>query len=353
MTRPLIIAGAGIAGLALSLLAATCAEARDEPDQRRLIATAPLSTTCEDGLEGAGAERESAIDVSVDELFAEAEWAASQGSISDYNCRWVRLRGHFRWVDYWHYEGRLYEGLLDVYRRDARSIWIEAFADSGLRRAEVHGFELDLSGRHYDLCAMDAQVARGENEWIFGGPCSHGPFGGLMLTDVEVTARVSTGSQRLRGEINREPLGDLLRLDDEVVIQVLRQVTQEWVESARPPSASTPTAQSQAQAEAGARHLQRLENPDTWLRLLADPDLSPFNRLADPEAAPFAAFVSRLDVEDPVEGEEGVSAAYGCFCLSADCENKWPLFDADAWRMTDDYVCTEFERIAGVWRTSR
>lgn len=106
---------------------------------------------------------------------------------------------------------------------------------------------------------------------------------------------------------------------------------------------------SPAETEAGTSGAARLENPDTWLRLLADADLSPFNRLPDPERAPFAAFVSVLDVEYPVNGEDGVSDAYGCFCLSVDCEDQWPLFAVDTRRMTDDYVCTGLARAAGVW----
>lgn len=345
MTHPLIIIGAGIAGLWTALQAAPA----DAPDRPPLIAIAPLSTTCLDDLDGEGAARESAIDVSVDELLAEAEWAASEGNLSDYNCRWVRIRGHFRWVDYWHYEGRLYDRPLEVYSDRFRSVWIEAFADPDLRRAGIEGFELDLLARHYDLCGMHAQVSSPANEWIFGGPCRQGRLDGLMLTDVEVIAQLAPGSQRVRGEANRAPIGDLLRVEDEALTQALRLASQDWVARTRPVSASAPMPPSPAETEAGTSGAARLENPDTWLRLLADADLSPFNRLPDPERAPFAAFVSRLDVEYPVNGEDGVSDAYGCFCLSVDCEDQWPLFAVDTRRMTDDYVCTGLAHAAGVW----
>lgn len=145
------------------------------------------------------APRGSAIDVSVDELLAEAEWAASEGNLSDYNCRWVRIRGHFRWVDYWHYEGRLYDRPLEVYSDRFRSVWIEAFADPDLRRAGIEGFELDLLARHYDLCGMHAQVSSPANEWIFGGPCRQGRLDGLMLTDVEVIAQLAPGQSARSG----------------------------------------------------------------------------------------------------------------------------------------------------------
>ena len=344
MTHPLIIIGAGIAGLWTALHD----EPTSTPAQPRLVAIAPLSATCTDEATGEGATRQTAIEVTVRDLYAEAEWGALDGSLSELNCRWVRIRGHFRWVDYWHYQGRLYGGLLDVYSDPFRSVWIEAFADPDLRRAGIEGFELDLLARHYDLCATHAQVLD-EDEWISGGPCHHGDLNGLMLTDVEVVARVSTGSQRLRGEVNRNSVGDLLRVEDEALTQVLRLASEEWVARTRPSSGSGLTAPRMADTEAETPGLARLESPDTWLRLLGDAELSPFNRLPDTGTAPFIAFVSRLDVEYRVDGEEGVADAYGCFCLSADCEDRWPLFAADTWRMTDDYVCTDLARNDGVW----
>lgn len=343
MTHPLIIIGAGIAGLWTALQAAPPA-----PAQQPLTAIAPLSVTCPDDLEGEGAARESAINVSVDELFAEAEWAASEGTLSDYNCRWVRVRGHFRWADYWHYEGRLYGGPLEVYSDRPHSVWIESFADPDLRRAGIEGFELDVLARHYDLCAMHAEV-RSADEWIFGGPCHHDGLNGLMLADAEVVARVSTGSQRVRGEINRAPIGDLLRVENEALAQLLRLASQEWVARTRPTTQSPPTVSRLAETEAAEPGVGRRENPDTWLRLLGDADLSPFNRLSDPEMAPFAAFVSRQEAAYSEDVGDGVAEAYGCYCLSADCEDQWPLFAADTRRMTDDYVCTLLQRADNVW----
>ncbi|MDM7984848.1 MAG: hypothetical protein QUV02_10385 [Maricaulis sp.] len=347
MTRPVLIIGAGIAGLWAALTSPLVAQ------ESQASIVMPNSAQCEPPAEGPGATPETAISVYIDQLVGDAEDVREFDLDSEYDCRWIRTVGYFAWVDYWHYRGRISSAALPELSA-ATAPWIENFSETETRRHELQQHQIEIVGLYYDLCRRaDEHARRAEAEdgvilINMGGPCHYGSLNGLMIRDVRVLSTLTDGPVRLRGEINREQFGNLVDVTGvrPDIVQTLESASRDSLRLLSTGEAeylATTNWSPEAIAEAVA-------DEDDWTSALARTLL----RHPDWGIGKFQAFIKTdFYSDDPAVGREPAehSDIFGCFCLTADCSDSWPLSSWDAQHLADEVLCVRLhEDQTGAWQ---
>lgn len=316
---------------------------------------------CPDRKEGPGATPATAIAIEAfDEIYQDVldgietdnEAKAETPSESRYECRWVRISGYFQWTDYYHYRGYLYEDLPSAYFGAARNLRyiVENFRAPEETRTRVNGARVTVTGRFYDLCRRAAMDV-GADAMVFG-PCHYGDLKGLMLKDVIVDSVEAGPNLRLSGERNRELVGDLAPAPDPWgEAPAVKAAFFDWLRALRggreaywKVSIARWPLRDENQADALA---DALEDRDDWVSFLIESDTSPLAKQSNAALSrrPFRVFVARAGAD-----EENPDEAVACVCLSRDCRNDWPLFEHDAERFADKYLCRSVMKDDGGWK---
>lgn len=340
MSDNTLIIGAGIVAIGLTLAAGAHAKGQDDAPAAAIVM--PNTAECAPPDDGPGSTAELAIETTIEDLAFSASNLWEFGEVSEFDCRWVRLSGHFNWIDYWHYRGRLRVAPHPMASGIATP-WIENFADPATRRSELHNRRIDVSGFHYDLCRIaEAERARAaaEDDLILlnmGGPCHYGNDNGLMLANVRILSVADTPQARLRGEMNRYLIGNLA----DIAARWPEEIDAIWTVTV---AALRDAAEGE---ETYLRSLGRTE--ESIAAAMADDDdwsstVSMRAREIDNfDSRNFRAFVEEeFDLSESDEAFYG--AVFGCVCLDGTCEHEWPLFVQDAYYLADDVLCVMLER---------
>ncbi len=261
-----------------------------------------------------------------------------------FHCRWVRLTGVMRWLEYYHYRARFYESPLAASIGSDISYIVENFSDSAERRARTVQRRVSLVGRFYDLCAA-AERARVESneDWIMlMGPCHYGDDRGMMLADVRVERVMNEAPLYFSGDANRDIFGELAPVEGDTR-EALVERTRAWAELVRTgPSAFAEALSGQRGllSEEDQRELRAsVEHQDSYETYVHG--LRAFRRLD----------LRRAGVE-VFWDDEARQSAIGCVCLERTCGNKWPLTRSDAVRFLGAAVCVALDKDAddSTWR---
>jgi hypothetical protein len=305
----------------------------------------PNSSECDAPENGPGSSREQPVETTISELIAHAEERLEQGSgeADLINCQWVRVSGHFRATEYWHYEGRLHRSLEALYSGSRDRLLIESFVNETPSKFLLNGTNFALVGFFYDLCFESRNVAAtaeaaGTVLMNSGGPCHYGNLEGLMIQNAEVIQQFHLEPIYFRGEINRERIGNVEVLPSSTqAYQNAFSRTQEWLDS-------IVFNESEWLTSSGFDDelLQmRLEDPYDWSSFITDPERSPIRNLGQLTASNFRALQSYQHylIRNRTERDEHYFE-YGCVCTSENCENVWPLYSVDLERGFPDYfIC--------------
>jgi hypothetical protein len=353
------------AAILIALLGAVSADAA-EPDDLRMVWHP--SAECPDRKQGAGSTPATAIKLDdfdeLDEAALDAmdsdDGAAKEPPETPYECRFVTLTGLFKWTDYYHYRGNLYKDLPAAYFGGPGKLRyvVENFADKTESRARLNGALVTLTGRFYDLCRRAGiDIPKGEDEVVLVfGPCHYGRLNGLMLRDVTIDRIEAGPNLRITGERNRGIIGDLAVMPrDWSQTKAVKQQFGEWLDALKSGRESywrALQARSTRPAEEKAEELADiLADPDDWTSFLTDSDASPLKDHSNAALLrrPFAVF-TRI-IRDEEHANNDPSEVTACACLKRQCAEDWPLFESDALRFADAYLCTQFERDRdGAWR---
>ena len=321
------------------------AVAMQATDQSNVAIVMPNSAVCTPPIDGEGLSPDEPLELSPGELYDLIADHLAHDEANPYECRWVRMVGHFRATNYWHYEGRIFPSLGTFYfdspMNGPASFIIEDFADHETQKFDIHGSEIEITGLLYDLCAAaDAEArqleeAEGISVINLGGPCHYGNLNGLMLSDVRIVEILSDSEMRMRGEANRTTLGTLANVpDDHPVRPNVREAFEAWIEAAQTSEEALLANFLNEEDLAEA-----LADENDWSSLLTGAnsplrsiDLSSSNRAT-------AYFVEREAFSDFMAGDYEYAGVTACICRMDDCQGAWPLFEADTVFFHRDYIC--------------
>lgn len=346
----------------IALLAvAGCAGNQEAPsDERDMLFVWYPSGECKpvsnDGSPGSSPENPIKVSSAGDihyEVFDEAEWGQQVWKPNPYECRWVSVSGFMRWVDYYHYRGKLTSEIPELSRQGDPFLWIENFQDTTIRRSDVVRRWVRFTGLYYDLCqsARIAEESAGE-EWVMlFGPCHYGNDNGMMLKNVIIEEMEPGPPNYLQGETNRNYIGDIFPLhspDRPAIEQAIRQ----WFrEVQRGPAAFAELRASAMSREkfASQRDVEDVRafhaSPDSYVSYLHGLEAV---RALDASRAQIGVFVtSDFDTKE----RDIYLRAIGCVCLTADCTETWPLqeFDADDFLGGAACVSVRYNPDTGRW----
>lgn len=337
------------------------AQAAEPKSGGQIISTFKRDGTCVPPESGPGATRETAIKL---EWMGELN-ADKFSSKPRFECRWVTVRGFYRWTRYGDYDGFLFiDGLaaaMREYRVGYHQLTIENFQSPDLRGLQWNGSIVTVTGRYYDLCRplreqQEVAKAKGDFLYIPGGPCHYGDDMGAMLKDVTIGSVHAGPNLRPRGSANRLVLGDLVELpnDKQPYTEVLEQFLEWWTLLARGESAlSAADIRRRGVNDKSVAEYWRsaLANDDDETSFLNSSPASPIARFSAESAIdrPFAVFAARGAIERAGKLPE-FRTLWGCSCLTNDCSNSWPLLLNDATSFFDEYVCMEAVRTDKGWR---
>jgi hypothetical protein len=340
-----------VLSLALTMISSPLAFTQEASSENLIVM--PNSANCAPPSEGPGSSPENAVETDIYDIIFDAEDALEFNTAREFDCKWVRLSGHFQWADYWHYRGRLTAEL--EFRTDPgdAKLWIENFADPNQRRWSISGAKIGVTGLIYDLCAraratQASHATQGITLINMGGPCHYGSLQGLMLANVHIEQRLSEPFRRLRGEANRANFGDLVRVP--ITFEAwadIHTTTLTWIDRLPEGEAALLTGAS-IRDETRRRHIA---DDDDWLSFLTDPNTSPLlGPNFDARSAPFAIFIFRDDVLDDQDRSPDLREDFfGCVCVVDNCEETWPLLVNDTQRMADDYICLRTRYRDDLW----
>lgn len=244
----------------------------------------------------------------------------------DLHCKWVHYSGHFRRTDYQGYAGVIAKNSAEFYVREGgpgtkirSSIHlIENWADSAVRSALINGADIEVAGLFYDLCKIARQKVDKDvrRPIIMSGPCHYGDFTGLMIRDAVLIKQVGTPFQRLKGEVNRSVIGDIRPIDSSwPEFDLLRSTTIERLNLIRSGAEKYWRWALSGITPNGDLIKERSDNPDNWIKFLAEHPRSPLHRSKSLiEANEFRIF--RLRSYGGGESEEKINIAVGCFCTT-------------------------------------
>lgn len=324
------------------LIAALSQSAFAQDDDQPVSIVMPTSANCGELETGPGRSAEDPIEVGLDDLFYDVEGFREFGNEQEYRCRWVRVSGHYRNTNYWHYRGRLFPNVSAFYfpgysLNGSPRLWIESFTDPSTERFEIESSDIEVVGRFYDLCqsAEEAEAASGEIWLNMGGPCHYSNLNGLMLRDVRIVSVNSDPEQRMRGEANRAALGTLVDIPDTHPDRAsILSAFRIWIETVN----SGESALLDHLDREDARERALVDETD-WTSFLTRP-ASPARDvdLAD-LANEIRIFTERRDLEDLLAGDRSRTPIIACACLADTCDDAWPLFEEDTRYFHTEYLC--------------
>ncbi len=279
------------------------------------------------------------------------EYQENQQSNEEFEpvCKWVRLKGYFRWLNYYHYMGTLTDDSGTHYFDPSSRFIIEKFGDDSIRRGELQARHVTIVGRFYNLCAAAerAEERSGEDWIIMGGPCHYGDDRGMMLTDVFVEDVHDDFPRYLTGEANRTLFYELPHYTEDD-ISALKSLTRRWADSiqqgieghAERSLAQDPETKNDEGERREAVH-DIIVGRDSYTYYLNQNDA--FQRL-DVEKAPVVVFARGATASQPVR-------AVGCICMIEDCTDRWPVLDSDADNFLGAAACVDLakEKEGRVW----
>ena len=270
----------------------------------------------------------------------------------DLNCKWIKITGHFRQYEYQSYRGVLLENSQAVYTYSGgpgnffrESLYfIESWADEKTRSAFINGADIEIIGQFYDLCrAAEKDEAESGQKWfILGGPCHYIKHAG-MIKNAEILTVESQPYQRLKGEENRDVIGDIRKIPDEwPEWDTIKQVAMARIDLIRNGPKAYWTVILPNYDDSGKEIEKRASDPDNRISFLATDPKSPLLAKRRIEKNQFQLF--RLTRYGGGETEEKIKIVYACFCTTKKCDDEWPLFSTDAEDFHDKYFCSRFDR---------
>ncbi|QNL19227.1 hypothetical protein HXX25_07825 [Hyphobacterium sp. CCMP332] len=304
----------------------------------------PNSSECDAPDSGPGSSREQPAETSIATLLAHARSRHENGTVDGLiNCQWVRVSGHFRAIEYWHYAGRLHPSPEAIYSGSRDSLLIESFANETPSKFMLNGTNFELVGFFYDLC-FEAQNIESDAEangialMNMGGPCHYGNLEGLMIQNAEIVQQDVLEPVYFRGEVNRGLIGNVQVLSSSTAAyQNALDQTQAWLDSIIFDEYEWLTSRN-----FGDEILQMwLEDPNDWSSFITDPEQSPIRNLGSLTASNFRALQSSQHFlyRNRMEREDHYFE-YGCVCTANDCENIWPLYSVDLEPgFPDHFIC--------------
>ncbi|MFP4004958.1 MAG: hypothetical protein ACLFV8_14385 [Alphaproteobacteria bacterium] len=271
------------------------------------------------------------------------------------NCKWVRLTGFFRWFNYYHYRGQLFESAKEYYFSPGVNYIIEDFSKDATRRGDLHARRVTLIGRFYNLCAAAERDEKesGERWWIIGGPCHYGRDKGMMLTDVIIEKVYDDAPRFLAGDQNRDIIQELVPYEAKDKNALVKRV-REWAALVKKGpkayfahrAATHPLYDRAPQLDDDFVEdmRKRITHPDSYISYLSN---LPAIQKLDMGSVPVAVFRNQYYVEDMRDTE-----SIGCICLIDDCTDRWPLLHSDAENFVGAAACTTLSRSEEdpVWR---
>lgn len=319
MTAPVLICGAGIAGLWAALaISAGAADYRDADGTRE---SALAAFDC------APPETSAPRDLSWIDLSDMAQLADILPSDADPTCTPVRLSGHMRATDdaSW---SVLFPDLMAAYSTSPleQSAYVTLADFDDWQTPFTHnGAPVTVSGLLRPVCRTSSGFS---GRWVTSRPSGSS---GLecepqdTLHWILMSPRIVTADapeQRIRGDENRQAIGELLRVDlpDEMA-DVLRQ---DWRDHA--------TWLSRGNHEAG-----------TFEDFLHRSPVSPFVARTDfVETAELGLFIATSRPDD--------TSSITCICTHQTCDGNWPVLLKDTQFVFRDYVC---EHVVGAVEPTR
>jgi hypothetical protein len=315
MTRPVLICGAGIAGLwaAFQLTLATPAQTYIAPAEHSVPSEASCPRHAEDSRPQPSG---------FDELFITLPELAPVLSDESIHCRHVVLQGHFRAGHRDGYAGSLYSSVAAAYAdspdRPADVVAVFAFEDPSQSFA-LNGATLTLAGYAHPVCLPNSlnPAPRTARDTI--GPsrlqCREGEHLEWGLEHPTVVSVDTRPGQFLTGESRRDTVGQLRRIE------------------------MTPSAQQEIETiwSDFVLALPSLgENQNrVWNRFLAHSEISPLR-------APELAINSQnIVLFDPLMLGPEPDRTITCLCTTSDCSDKWPLFEIDTRYAFREFVCMD------------
>jgi len=341
---------AALALVAAQFFGVNDVQAQQNNEGRDIAIVMPNTANCTPPESGLGSSPDEPLELSPGEIYDLIADHLAHDETNPYECRWIRMIGHFRATNYWHYEGRIFPSLgayyFDPQIDGARSLIIENFANSETQKITIQASDIDITGLFYDLCAAaDAEARQLEDEEgitviNMGGPCHYGNLNGLMLADVRLNQHLAGPELRMRGEANRDTFGRLAIVPEgHPARPEIQNAIVDWVATVRIGE------EAYLEKFEDAQWIEEMRaNANDWQSVLTDPEESPFTRLShgiDQHETDF--FVERQDLSNLLTGEYRRADVYGCICLAETCNDAWPLFSGDTRYFQRDYICTRID----------
>jgi len=332
VTHPLIIAGAGVAGLWTALHAAAVGA---DAEAAGAIQGDPIE--CWFDVDAAETPREAAspeqaVWVGVSEtLFEEA--AQNLYEPSSLECSWVRLVGEVR-VGLTHLsQASIVDSIGDL-QREPGQFWyfqpdlkIMSFHDPQPEFQALDGARVELVGFLRNYCRQAYVANRAYQDanpdlivWT-SGYCHSSASARVELSDVRIISVETGPGRRVVGERNRGVAGDL------DVAQLPGAVERALLEVAGLTLLDGPDPQTDESGVIGTR-----------LSIHEGVARSPLNRFrSNPAHRPTQIFTPRPTEEAGDFADDGYFVA--CFCVERRCADRWPLTYSDALMLNAPYVC--------------
>lgn len=346
--------------LAAVLATAAAEEAKEEEKSEGLrwvwYPTAKCTTKPEEGMPGSSPNQPITVrDFANLKLFAMLEadgWEPEDEGHFKPDCKWIRLTGFFRWYNYYHYRGQIFENANSYYFKPSANYIIEDYLNPATRTGDLQARRITLVGRFYNLCAAAKrdEEKSGEDWRIMGGPCHYGDDKGMMLTDVMIEKIHDDAPRFLTGEQNRAVIRELVAYEGED-IGTLRKKVRDWAglvkkgtDAYAEHKLSTDPFFEDKETEYIQGIRQGITDADSYVSYLSG--LRAFQEI-NLRTAPVAVFHGSQLAEYLQMAE-----AVGCICLERDCRDKWPLLSDDAKNFVGAAACTTLSRSKEdpVWR---
>jgi hypothetical protein len=265
------------------------------------------------------------------------------------HCQWIEIDGHFRSFEHTMYDGKLYPDMLGFYGHTT-PITILDLVDEQSAIIPYQAADLVIVGRAISSCAADPEgwfpPYRPVNAQ---GLCDRGNLH-WVLDEIHTIEALTEPGQRLRGEINRETLGELaLKADDWSGHAAAREVLVDWFSTMRAGAGAFLLASNEYENAPAAIRERMVESYDwdstSWEYMVSQNETSSFLAPSfDIETAPIGLFDSTSDTIFPE------TSATACLCATADCTDLWPLMHADVYLAHIDYICVDIrQQIDGTW----
>lgn len=315
MTRPVLICGAGIAGLwaAFQLTLATPAQAYIAPAEHSVPSEASCPRHPEDS-------RPQPSDF--DELFITLPELAPVLSDDSIHCRHIVLQGHFRAGHRDGYAGSLYSSIAAAYAdspgRPANVVAVFAFEDP-FQSFALNGATLTLAGYAHPVCLPNSlNPARRAARDTIGSShlqCREGEHLEWGLEHPTVVSVDTHPGRFLTGESRRDTVGQLRRI--EMTPSAQQEIETIWSDFVLALPSLTD------------------EQIPAWNHFLAQSELSPFR------TREFAAASQSAVLFEPLAPGAEPDRTITCLCTTSDCSDSWPLFEIDTRYAFREFVCMD------------